>query len=121
MLDIDVVQTHLVSYWICQGYQRWSFPRESSSRKTSNKTSNTYVQENSNENRNTLEMFHHMFPMHDMVPEHMEEDMVLDPMVGGPSVEQPPQGPNDDALQFLKLLKDVQELCYEGCDRPQTE
>ena len=52
-------------------------------------------------------MLHHMFPMHDMVPEPMEEDIASDPVVGGPGVEQPTQGPNEESLQFLKLLKDV--------------
>nr|POE77226.1 hypothetical protein CFP56_36640 [Quercus suber] len=35
-------------------------------------------------------------------------------MVGCLGMEQPTQGPNEDALQFLKLLKDVKEPCYEG-------
>ena len=34
-------------------------------------------------------MLHHIFPMHDMVPELMEEDMASDLVVGGPSMEQP--------------------------------
>nr|POE97376.1 hypothetical protein CFP56_31067 [Quercus suber] len=59
------------------------------------------------------EMLHHMFPMHDVVPDPIEEDMASDPVVGGPGVEQPTQGPNEVSLQFLKLLKDVEEPCYE--------
>ena len=62
-------------------------------------------------------MLHHMFPMHDMVPEPMEKDMASDPVVGGSGVEQPVQGPNEESLQFLKLLKDVEEPCYEGCTK----
>ena len=89
MLAIDVVQIHLVSHGICRGYQRWIFHRESSSRKTSVRTPSTSVQENSNENSNMCEMLHHIFPMHDMVPELMEEDMASDLVVGGPSMEQP--------------------------------
>ena len=38
-------------------------------------------------------------------------------MVGGLGVEQPTQGPNEDALQFLKLLKGVKEACYKGCKK----
>ena len=89
MLAIDVVRIHLVSHGICRGYRCWIFHGESSTRKTSVRTPSTSVQENSNENSNMREMLHHMFPMHDMVPEPMEEDMASDLVVGGPSVEQP--------------------------------
>ena len=43
--------------------------------------------------------------------------MALDPLVGCLGVEQPTQGPNEDSLQFLKLLKDVEGPCYEGCTK----
>ena len=89
MLAIDVVRIHLVSHGICRGYWRWIFHGESSSRKTSIRTPSTSVQENSNENSNMHEMLHHIFPMHDMVLELMEEDMASDLVVGGPSMEQP--------------------------------
>ncbi|KAK9998208.1 hypothetical protein SO802_017811 [Lithocarpus litseifolius] len=114
MLAIDVVRIHLVSNGICRGYRHWTFHGESSSRKTSIRTPITSVQENSNENSNMREMLHHMFPMHDMVPEPMEEDMASNPTVGGPGVEQPTQSPNKESFQFLKLLKDIEEPCYEG-------
>ncbi|XP_075645873.1 uncharacterized protein LOC142617065 [Castanea sativa] len=117
MLAIDDVQIHLVSHGICRGYRRWTFHRESSSRKTSVRTPSTSVQENSNENSNMREMLHHTFPMHDMVPKPMEEDMALDLVVGDPGLEQPTQGPNEESLQFPKLLKDVEEPCYEGCTK----
>ena len=117
MLAIDVVRIHLVSHGICRGYRRWIFHGESSTRKTTVRTPSTSVHENSNENSNMREMLHHMFPMHDMVLEPMEEDVASDPVVGGSGVEQPTQGPNEESLQFLKLLKDVEEPCYEGCTK----
>ena len=117
MLAIDVVRIHLVSHGICRGYRRWIFHGELSSRKTSVRTPSTSIQENSNENSNMCEKLHHMFPMHDMVPKPMEEDMASNPVVRGLSVEQPTQGPNEESLQFLKLLKDVEEPCYEGCTK----
>ena len=46
MLTIDVAQIHLVSHGICRGYRRWTFHRESSSRKASIRTPSTSVQEN---------------------------------------------------------------------------
>ena len=103
MLAIDVV-----SNGICRGYWRWIFHGESSSRKTSVRTPSTFVQENSNENSNIRKMLHHMFLMH---------DMASNPLVGCPSVEQTTEGLNEDSLQFLKLLKDVEEPRYEGCTK----
>ena len=30
-------------------------------------------------------------------------------------IEAPAEGPNEDALQFMKLLEDANQPCYEGC------
>ena len=55
-------------------------------------------------------MLHDMFPI---------QDMVSGPMEKVPIVQQPTkslaEGPNEDALRFMKLLKGANQLCYEGC------
>ena len=107
--SIDVVQAHLVSRGICRGYDPWDFNRESTSAKTSTEIPNSHIQKHSIEYVDLRDMLHDMFPIHDMASKPMEED---------PSVQQPiglTKGPNEDALQFMKLLKDVNQPCYEGC------
>nr|POE61542.1 hypothetical protein CFP56_21505 [Quercus suber] len=46
------------------------------------------------------------------------QDMASRPMEEVPIVQQPTEGlakgPNEDALQFIKLLKDSTQPCYEG-------
>ena len=55
-------------------------------------------------------MLYDMFPIHDMTSRSMKEV---------PSVQQPTkglaEGPNEDALQFMKLLEDANRPCYKGC------
>ena len=55
-------------------------------------------------------MLHDMFPIHDMAYRPMEEV----PSVQQPT-EGPAEGPNEDALKFMKLLEDANQPCYEGC------
>ena len=55
-------------------------------------------------------MLHDMFLIQDMASGPMEEV----PIVQQP-IEGPPEGPNEDALRFMKLLKDANQTCYEGC------
>ena len=55
-------------------------------------------------------MLHDMFPI---------QDMAFGPMEEVPIVQQPTEGlaegPNEDALWFMKLLEDANQPCYEGC------
>ena len=51
-------------------------------------------------------MLHDMFRIQDMASEPMEDV---------PNVQQPTEGPNEDALQFMKLLEDANQPFYEGC------
>ena len=55
-------------------------------------------------------MLHDMFPIQDMASGPTEEVF---------SVHQPTkglvEGPNEDALQFMKLPEDANQPCYEGC------
>ena len=55
-------------------------------------------------------MLHDMFPIKDMASEPMEEV----PIVQQPT-EDPTEGPNEDVFRFIKLLKDANQSCYEGC------
>ena len=48
-------------------------------------------------------MLHDMFLIHDMAFRKMEEV---------PSVQQPIEGPNEDALQFMKLLEDANQPSF---------
>ena len=105
----DVVQAHLVSHWICRGYDPWVFNGESSFAKTSTKIPNSRVQENPIEYADLHDMLHDIFLIH---------DMTFGPMEEVPSVQQPTEGPgkgpNEDALQFMKLLEDVNQTRYES-------
>ena len=51
-------------------------------------------------------MLHDMFPIQNMAFGLMEEVLI---------VQQPIEGPNEDALRFMKLLEDANQPCYEGC------
>ena len=55
-------------------------------------------------------MLHDMFPI---------QDMAFGPMEEVPIVQQPTEGlaegPNEDALWFMKLLEHANQPCYEGC------
>ena len=55
-------------------------------------------------------MLHDMFPIQDMASEPMEEVPIVQQPTEGPT-----EGPNEDVLQFIKLLKDANQPCYEGC------
>ena len=55
-------------------------------------------------------MLHDMFPIQDMTFRPMEEVPIVQQLTESPS-----EDPNENALRFMKLLKDVNQLCYEGC------
>uniref|UniRef100_A0A7N2MFJ9 Uncharacterized protein n=1 Tax=Quercus lobata TaxID=97700 RepID=A0A7N2MFJ9_QUELO len=97
----------LYSFW---GYNPCIFNGESSSTKTSIEIPNSHVQENPKEYVDLHDMLHDMFPI---------QDMASGPTKEVPSVHQstegPAEGPNEDALQFMKLLEDANQPCYEGC------
>ena len=40
----------------------------------------------------------------------MEEVPIVQQPTKGPT-----EGPNEDVLRFIKLLKDANQPCYEGC------
>ena len=84
-----------MSYWICKG---------------STEIPNSRVQENPIEYADHHDMLHDIFLIHDIKSGPMEEV---------PSVQQPTEGsekgPNEDALQFMKLLEDANQTHYEGC------
>ena len=102
---IDVIRAHLVSKGICRGYNPWVFNGESSFVQTSFEIPNSYVQENLIEYADLRDMLHDMFPIQDMASGPMEEV---------PIMQQPTEGPNEDALRFMKLLEDANQPCYEG-------
>ena len=104
---VDVVQAHLVSKGIYRGYNPWVFNGESSSAQTSTESPNSHAQENPIEYVNLFrDMLHDMFPIQDIASRPMEEV---------PIVQQPTEGPNENALWFMKLLEDVNQPRYEGC------
>ena len=55
-------------------------------------------------------MLHEMFPIQDMASGPMEEVPIVQQPTEGPA-----EGPNKDALWFMKLLEDDNQPCYEGC------
>ena len=99
-----------MSNGIFRGYDSWVFNGESSSAKTSTEILNSHVQENPIEYADLRYMLHDMFLIHDMTSRRIEEV---------PSVKQPIEGSangsNEDAIQFMKLLEDANQPCYEGC------
>ena len=99
-----------MSHGICRVYDPWVFNRESSFAKTSIEIPNSCVQENSIEYVDLHDMLHDMIPINDIASKPMEEV---------PSVKKPTEGPgeghNEDVLQFMKLLDDTNQPCYEGC------
>ena len=105
-----VVQGHLVSHGICRGYNPWVFNRELAFVKTSTEIPNSCVQKNPIDYADLCDMLHDMFLIH---------DATFGPMEEVPSVQQPTEGPgegpNEDAFQFMKLLEDANQPCYEGC------
>ena len=103
---IDVVQAHLVSKEICKGYNPWVFNGESSSAQTSSEIPNSHVQENLIEYVDLHDILHDMFPIQDMAFGPMEEVPTVQQLTEGPA-----QGPNEDALQFMKLLEDANQPC----------
>ncbi|KAK9994786.1 hypothetical protein SO802_024489 [Lithocarpus litseifolius] len=102
---IDVVQAHLVSKGICRGYNPWVFNEESSSAQTSFEIPNSHVQENLIECADLRDMLHDMFPIQDMAFGLMEEVLIVQQPTKGPA-----EGPNEDALQFMKLLEELINL-----------
>ena len=79
---------------------------ESSSTQTTSEIPNSHIQENLIEYADFRDMLHDMFPIQDMASRPMEEVSI---------VQQPTEGPNEDALRFMKLLEDVNQFCYESC------
>ena len=55
-------------------------------------------------------MLHDMFPIQDMTFGPMEEVFIVQQPTEGLA-----EGPNEDALRFMKLLEDANQPCYEGC------
>nr|POE69830.1 hypothetical protein CFP56_29414 [Quercus suber] len=55
-------------------------------------------------------MLHDMFPIQDMASGPIEEVPIVQQPIEGPA-----EDPNEDTLQFMKLLKDANQPCYEGC------
>ena len=51
-------------------------------------------------------MLHDMFPIQDITFEPVEEV---------PTMQQPTEGPNEDAFRFMKLLVNANQPCYKGC------
>ena len=99
-----------MSKGICRGYNPWIFNGESSFAKTSTEIPNSHVQENLIDYADLRDMLHDMFPIQDMASGPMEEV---------PTMQQPTEGlaegPNEDALRFMKLLEDANQPYYEGC------
>ena len=99
-----------MSKGICRGYNPCVFNGESSSAQTSFEIPNSHVQENPIEYANLHNMLHEMFPLQDMASGIMEEVSIVQQPTEGLA-----EGPNEDALQFMKLLEDANQPCYEGC------
>ena len=95
-----------MSKGICRGYNPWVFNGESSSTQTSFEIPNSHVQENPIEYADLCDILHDIFSIQDMASGLMEEV---------PIMQQPTEGPNEDALWFMKLLEDANQPCYEGC------
>ena len=55
-------------------------------------------------------MLHDMFPIQDMASKPIKEVFIVQQPTEGPA-----EGPNEDVLRFIKLLKDANQSCYEGC------
>ena len=55
-------------------------------------------------------MLHDMFPIQDMTSGPMEEFPIVQQPIKGPT-----EGPNEDALRFMKLFEDANQPCYNGC------
>ena len=54
-------------------------------------------------------MLHDMFPIQDIASGPMEEVLIVQQPIEGPT-----EGPNEDALRFMKWLEDANQPCYEG-------
>ena len=99
-----------LSKGFCRGYNPWVFNGESSSTKTSSEIPNSHVQENPIEYADLSDMLHDMFPIQDKASGPKEEVPIVQQLTKGPA-----EGPNEDALRFMKLLEDINQPCYEGC------
>ena len=99
-----------MSKGICRGYNPWVFNGESSFTQTSSEIPNSHVQENPIEYADLRDMLHDMFPIQDMTSGPMEEFSIVQQPIKGST-----EGPNEDTLQFMKLLEDANQPCYEGC------
>ena len=94
----------------CRGYNPWVFKRESPSTQTSSEIPISHVQENLIEYADLRDMLHDMFPIQDMASRLMDAVSIVQQPTEGPA-----KGPNEDAFQFMKLLEDANQPCYEGC------
>ncbi|XP_050255872.1 uncharacterized protein LOC126701630 [Quercus robur] len=59
---------------------------------------------------NLPDILHDMFLIQDMASGPMEDVRIVQQLTEGPA-----EGPNEDALQFMKLLEDANQPCYESC------
>ena len=99
-----------MSKGICRGYNPWIFNGESSYAQTSSEIPNSLVYENPINYADLHDMLHDMFPIQDMTSKPIKEVFIVQQPTEGPA-----EGPNEDVLQFIKLLKDANQPCYEGC------
>ena len=99
-----------MSKGIYRGYNPSVFNRESSFAQTSSKIPNSHIQENLIEYIDLHDMLHDMFPIQDMASGPMEEVHIVQQPTEGPV-----EGPNEEALRFMKLLEVANQPCYEDC------
>ena len=97
MLDVEVVCHHLYSFRMVKNYRTWVFNVEFESTATTTKGGSSRVHESLDQYGDFHGMLHDLHPMHDMAPALMDEGPCVQQGPNGPSVQQPVEGPIDNA------------------------
>ena len=97
---------HLWSKGMLQSYTHWKWHGELAAVPTATECGSSHVQDSLEHYGDFRGMLHDLCPTHEMPPEPMDE---------GETVQQPAQGPNEEAQKFYKMIDDVDKPLYAGC------
>ena len=100
MFDVEVVRDHLYSFGMVKNYRTWVFNGEFKSTPTTTEGGSSCVHESLDQCGDFHGMLHDLHPMHDMALDSMDEVPSVQQGPDGPSVQQPVEGPNDEAKKF---------------------
>ena len=100
MLDVKDMRHHLYSFGMVKNYRTWVFNGEFESTPTTTEGGSSHVHEILDQYSDFHRILHDLHPMHDMAPASMDEGSIVQQGPDGPFVQQPIEGPNDDAKKF---------------------